>query len=287
MGSLASRKSKNQVGGPPDAQTPSTRRRSKAMQLSANVVLPIAIAIATAVAGVNHGSAKVYWYIGVVLGLFINGLISYAKDRAATAVRNAAIRTETDLATGLNDTGRPLVVALANVTACESPEDARREVAVLIDRAVSLAQTVLASSSDSHTRAAYYCIEGNCLERKLWHGWTGSTAPRMEFVNGRSDHDDEVIRFAHGENALLVEDLENYPPPRFIDNKGRVYKSFVSVPVRAGSKTYGLLTADSDRAYALTGIDRGLMILIAGVLGAGVAHVEAVTSKTQHPISGA
>lgn len=286
MSSLATRKSRRQAIGLPASQASSTRRRSRTIQFGANVVLPVVIATATAIAGVNHGSAKVYWYLGAILGLSINGVISYTKDRAASAVRDAAIRTETDLATGLNDTGRPLVVALANVTACESPEDARREVAVLIDRAVSLAQTALGSTSDSGTRAAYYCIEGNRLERKLWHGWTGSTAPRMEFVNGRSDHDDEVIRFAHGENALLVQDLENHPPPRFVDNKGRVYKSFVSVPVRAGSKTYGLLTADSDRAYALTGIDQGFMILIAGVLAAGVAHVEAVTGKTQNQSSG-
>lgn len=255
------------------------RRLAAASRLTSIIVIPVIIAVTTAIAGVNHGPVKVYWYLGTFVGLLINGLIAYNKDRTAIAIRNAAIRSETDLATALNDTGKPLVVALGNVTATERPEDAKRELAVLIDRAVSLAQTVLARTSYSQTRAAYYCIDGTSLDRRLWHGWTGSTAPRMTFMPGRSEHDDEVIKFAHGENALLIQDLEDHPPPHFIDNKGRCYKSFVSVPVRAGSTSYGLLTADSDRAYALTETDQGFLILIAGVLGAGVAHVEAVTAK--------
>jgi GAF domain-containing protein len=66
-----------------------------------------------------------------------------------------------------------------------------------------------------------------------------------------------------------------------MDFRGRSYKSFVSVPVRAGNKSFGLLTADADRAYALTEVERGFLILIAGALGAGMAHVEAVEAKEQ------
>ena len=270
MSALAGRQPKRK----PDRNWPSA-----ILQLAANVVLPIVIALTTAVGTVNHGAIAVYWYLGTVIGLFINGLISYSKDRTSNLARNTAIKSEIDLATALNDTGQPLVAALGNVTACENPDDAARELAVLIDRAVSLAQSVLASTSDSRTRAAFYSMEGDRLERKCCQRWTGSTAPRTEFVRGRNEHDNEVIRFTHGENALLVQNLEEHPPPHFIDCKGRVYKSFVSVPVRAGKKSYGLLTADSDRAYALTENHEGFLILIAGVLGAGVAHVETVTAK--------
>jgi hypothetical protein len=258
---------------------PDKNWRTAALQVATNVVLPIAIAVTTAIGVANHGVIAVYWYLGAFVALFINGLISYNRDRTSSAIRNAAVRSETDLATALNNTGQPLIAALGNVTACEAPEDADRAVAVLIDRAVSLAQSVLATTSDSQTRAAFYSIEGDRLERKKWYGWTGSTAPRTDFTRGRSEHDNEVVRFVHGENALLVDNLEERPPPHFSDCRGRVYKSFVSVPVRAGTKSYGLLTADSDRAYALTGNHRGFLMLIAGVLGAGVAHVEAVTAK--------
>ncbi len=232
-----------------------------------------------AIAAVNHGPIRVYWSLGSFVALFLNGLISYNKDRTGAAIRDAVIRIRTDLATALNDTGQPLVVALGNVTATDSIVDAQRELAVLIDKSVSLAQTELARSSSSKTRAAFYCIEGDHLVRKTYRGWSGANAPRREFIQGRSEHDNEVIRFVHGENALLVEDLENFPPPHFEDFRGRSYKSFVSIPVRAGSKCFGLLTADSDRAYALTVVERGFLILIAGALGAGVAHVEAIEAK--------
>lgn len=257
--------------------------RTTVSRIATNVLLPIVVTTTAAVGADNRGAVAVYWYLGTVVGLFINGLISYNKDRTATAARNSAIRSETDLATALNNTGQPLVAALGRVTACRRLEDANAAAGVLIDRAVSLAESVLATMFNSLTRAAYYSIEGergDRLERKLWHGWTGSTAPRTSFELGRSEHDNEVVKFAHGENALLVDDLEERPPPHFVDPKGRVYKSFLSVPVRAGDKSYGLLTADSDRAYALTGNHRGFLILIAGVLGAGVAHVEAVAIKS-------
>lgn len=270
MSALAGRQPRSK----PDRSWPSA-----ISQLATNVLLPIIVAVTTAVGVISHGVVAVYWYLGTVLALFVNGWISYSKDRTSNADHNAAIKSEINLATALNNTGQPLVAALGTVTACESPDDANREVAVLIDRAVSLAQSVLSTTSDSQTRAAFYCIEGDRLERKLWRGWTGSTAPRTEFMSGRTEHDNEVVRFAHGENALLIENLEERPPPHFIDFRGRVYKSFVSVPVRAGNKSYGLLTADSDRAYSLTGNHRGFLILIAGILGAGVAHVEAITAK--------
>jgi GAF domain-containing protein len=248
-------------------------------RIATTALLPLITAIATAIAAVNHGPVRVYWSLGAFVAIAMNGLISYNKDRIVTTIRDVAVQLRTDLATALNDTGQPLVAALGNVTSAASLAESKSALAVLIDRAVSLAQTEIARSSSSRTRAAFYCIEGERLERRVYHSWTGSDAPRREFVRGRSEHDDEVMRFAHGENALLVKDLENHPPPHFADFKGRSYKSFVSVPVRAGSKSFGLLTADADRPEALSEIERGFLILIAGALGAGMAHVDALEAK--------
>jgi hypothetical protein len=252
--------------------------RLRASGVTRNIILPLIIVLTTAIAAVNHGPVRVYWSLGTFVAIFLTGLVNYNRDRVATTAREEAIRSKTDLATVLNDAGQPLVVALGSVTATRSVEDARREVAVLVDRAVSLAQTALGRSSSSRTRATFYRIEGNRLVRKSYHGWTGCEAPRRDFVGGRSDHENEAIRIARGENALLVKDLPNHPPPHFADATGRPYQSFVSVPVRAGNISLGLLTADADRAYALTEIEEGFMILIAGALGAGVAHVEAIES---------
>jgi GAF domain-containing protein len=168
---------------------------------------------------------------------------------------------------------------LGNVTASSTPESAKAALEVLIERTVSLAQTAIAGQSTCKKRATFYLFDGDRLVRRSQAAWTGAKASRQEWVLGRSPHDDEVVRFARGEDAALIVDLENDPPPHFVDNKGRAYKTFVSVPVRAGDTSFGLLTADADRAYALTDVDRGFLILIAGVLGAGVAHVEAVERR--------
>jgi putative methionine-R-sulfoxide reductase with GAF domain len=252
-------------------------------RLASNVILPIVVTITAAIGTINHGVAAVYWYIGTVVGLLINGLIGYNKDHSSSSGRQAAIKSAAELATERNNMWRPVVAALGNVTYAAIPEEARRELWALIDRTVGLVQTELASSSKSQTRAAFYSIEQDKLVRKIWHGWNGCRAPRTEFVQGRTVHDDEVIKCANSEDAQFVDDLEHNPPAHFIDFKGRSYKSFISVPVRAGDRSYGLLTADSDRAYALTGNDRGFLILIAGALGAGLAHVAAVSGDENRP----
>ena len=249
------------------------------VQFASNIVLPLSVAICSAIAAVEHSYARVYWSIGSIFSLFLIGLIGYSKDRAATAITNEYLRSKSNVATALNDAGKSLVVAVGDVTSANSFAGASTNLKVLTDRAVSLAQSELARSSKSRTRAALYCFEGDHLKRNSYHGWNGASAPRTEFIPGRSDHDDEVLRFARGENALLVDDLVNAPPPHFSDNKGRSYKSLASVPVRAGDKSFGFLTADSDTAHALTGVELGHLVLIAGVLAAGMAHVETLKSK--------
>jgi hypothetical protein len=42
------------------------------------------------------------------------------------------------------------------------------------------------------------------------------------------------------------------------------------------------LTADSDQPYALTEIERGFLIVIAGALAAGMAHVDTLESKAHN-----
>jgi putative methionine-R-sulfoxide reductase with GAF domain len=74
----------------------------------------------------------------------------------------------------------------------------------------------------------------------------------------------------------FIRNLKKEQVPHCQDPDKRSYESFISLPVRAGDKSFGLLTADSDTAYTLTNADRGFLILVAGILAAGLAHVEAI-----------
>jgi hypothetical protein len=265
----------------PFAQQTGWQRVKTGIRYTTLVILPVIVVVATAIAEANQGPVRVYWSLGTVAAVIASSILAVNKEQTAVAARAEAIRARIELATALNTAGQPLVVALGNVTTTETLQEAQAAVAVLLDRAVSIAQSEAGRMSPCRTRAAFYSFEGENLVRKNYSGYSGANAPRREFRVGRSEHDDEVIRFAHGENALLVRDLEKDPPPHFLDNLGRSYKCFTSVPVRAGNKSFGLLTADADVTGALTDVDKGYLILIAGTLGAGLAHLEAIAGKSQ------
>jgi transcriptional regulator with GAF, ATPase, and Fis domain len=67
-----------------------------------------------------------------------------------------------------------------------------------------------------------------------------------------------------------VDDLYYHAPPHFNDTKGRPFRSFISVPVRTGETSFGMLSLDSDLAGTCTEVDTVHMILLAMVLGAGL-----------------
>jgi transcriptional regulator with GAF, ATPase, and Fis domain len=217
---------------------------------------------------------RVYWTLGALTATLGTAIFNGFKERQATVSVTAAAGARSQLAIALTKAGEPLLVALSNVTSAKTPQDKRAKLDVLIHLAVDLAQEACGRDATVRgtTRSAYYALVEDRLERQCVAGRQGNTTPRKTFQAGHSAHDDEIIRLARSEDVLVVEDLENYPPPRFADNKGRSYKSFISVPVRAGDESYGLLTVDSDQAHSLTEVDRGYMILLAAVVAAGLAH---------------
>jgi GAF domain-containing protein len=212
-------------------------------------------------------------------------MITVLKERNETAAREEAIRARIDLGTALITAGQPLVAALGDVASTDTPEDARAKVMVLLHSAVSLARSETGRWQHCRMRAAFYRFDGDDrLVREVYRGYAASHAPRQDFLQGRSAHDTDVIQVARGENARLVPDLENHPPDNFIDYRDRCYKSFVSVPVRAGNKSFGLLTADADRPFALTALDEGYLILIAGAMGSGLAHLAAIEANSTNSL---
>jgi hypothetical protein len=249
------------------------------------VLLPIASAIATAIAAVNHGPVRVYWVMGAVAAIGVSSTLSVIKERRTkSAYRNSEV-TKSELATKLADIGYPLLTALGDVTCATKLDEAVAAINVLVDRSVSLTQTQLGQQSGiiCHIRATYYEFNDakNQLKRNKCHVWAGAKLPRMEFTQGKNDHDDDVIRLATREDYRFIRNLDSEALPGTTDSGSRSYKALISVPVRVGKNSYGLLTADSDVAYSLTTADRGFLILVAGTLAAGLAHMEAVKSTAK------
>jgi GAF domain-containing protein len=239
------------------------------------VVLPAGTLAATAAASVNQGLAKFYWYLLAGSTVIIAGLVNLIKDRRTRTIRNEAIRAKTALGMTFSGVGQPLIAALGSATAASKVEDVRAAVKVLLNRTVAVAQAECGRQTDldCRTRAVFYRFVGPNLELAYCEGRHGDT-PRESFLLNGSPHEQEAIRVARGQNAVVVNDLENSPPPHFTDSKGRSYKAFIAVPVRAGGQSFGLFIADSDKAFSFSDVDKGYLVVLAGILAAGLAHLE-------------
>ncbi len=238
------------------------------------VFLPILTLVATAIASANHGWTRVYWYSIAGAAILAAGVLNVFKQRQADRFRSEAVSAKAALSITLADSGQPLISQLGTVTSSFNLDEIRSAVDTLMNRTVALARSLSGRNPAvaCATRAVFYELQDRRLVRRSFEGRAGE-APRPDFLTGRSDHDNEVVRLAQGEKVLVVDDLAGQPPPHFIDPVGRTYKSFIAVPVRAGRRSFGLLIADSDKPRSLGGEDKGFLILLAGILAAGLAHL--------------
>lgn len=240
------------------------------------VLLPIVTLVATAIASVNQGWSRAYWYSIAGAAILAAGVLNIFKQRQADRFRSEAVSAKAALSITLADSGQPLISQLGTVTSSFNLEEIRSAVDTLTARTVALARSLSGRNSPvaCATRAVFYELQDKRLVRRNHEGRAGE-APRQDFQAGRSEHDDEVLRLAQGEKVLVVDDLAGQPPPHFIDAAGRTYRSFIAVPVRAGRRSFGLLIADSDKPRSLGSEDKGFLILLAGILAAGLAHLHA------------
>jgi transcriptional regulator with GAF, ATPase, and Fis domain len=238
------------------------RWQHPALHYAPPIAFPITVAVASAAAGGTHGTARVLWTLTAIAGTAGTAVVAVRKERQAAAA-------EANITTRLNEAGAPLLEALGTLTSARTDEARAAALDVLIHRAVDIAHQQCGRRSKR--RAVLYTLNGDRLDRRAYAG-RQSNAPRRLFHRPATAHDAEAIRLAHSEEVLIVNDLHTDPPPHFVDAKGRSYRSFIAVPIRAADAPYGLLTLDADRPDALTTADKGHLILIAGVLAAGFAH---------------
>ncbi|RKR88434.1 GAF domain-containing protein [Micromonospora pisi] len=249
------------------------------------VFFPASAVVSTFLASLNHGPIRVYWGLGAIAATTGTAIFGVFKERQASAAGDAAARARAQLASGLNRAGAPLLNALGKVTTAKTEQELRAAVDVLTTRVVDIGHSQCGRHNQprANLRCVYYTYNHDRLERVVYVGRQTNTAPRRHFTNGASAHDNEAIRLTLSEDVLVVDDLHQTPPPHFNDAKGRSYRSFIAVPVRAGETSYGLLTLDSDLPHSLTDVDKGHMVLLAAVLAAGLAHQETAGAVTNIP----
>jgi hypothetical protein len=256
--------------------SPSGRRRWKRIRRIVNyvflVALPVSVTASSGFAAVGKGTLKVALILlAIFFTLLAASLSVYKEIQSGRANKSAII-----VATAVNESGQPLITLLGRVSAAKTGNERRSAINTLIEKTVGIAR-----SSCGHfgfkrcsTRGVFYqLVSDTRLERHSYEGRQGVRLPRQSFEEGRNDNDRRVLEITRGENSLLVRDVDTAPPEYFSDYRGRPYKSFLMVPVRAGGRSYGFLSVDSDQPYSLTEVDVGYVRLMAGALGAAIAQL--------------
>jgi putative methionine-R-sulfoxide reductase with GAF domain len=229
------------------------------------VLLPVVTVITTAVAAVNSGHIRVYWSLGAVAATLGNGAWNMMKERNARAIEVQAVVAKSNLAMALFDGGQPLLVALTRVASADDVDTQKTALSVLTNRIVDLASSELGlqRKPPCKMRATFYRLRDDKLIREEWQAAGGRPAAPRELT------DADVIELArNGENAILVDDVSK--PNSSSTIRFNDCASYIVVPVRSESTAHGLLFADADCPHRLTDIDKGLLILMAGMLAVGL-----------------
>lgn len=241
------------------------------MQFGVPVALPIMITVSSAFAGATVAPVKVYWWLGAIACTASMALLNTLKEVRSrkASLEGKAAREKVRMT--LAEASQPLVSALAQVSVAVDAESKRRALDTLVNRAVATARAQCGMGRKETYRSVFYRLSEDRLERQAFEGREDDPLPRLVFRMEDGDYARYVIKLAQGEESLWVEDL--HEAPDFIDAKKRNFRSLISVPVNANGRRFGLLGIDSPEPGTLRNVDTRFMILIAGVLAAGLAQL--------------
>lgn len=237
------------------------------------ILLPPTGAALTGFAAVKTGPTRTLFVIGLIFTALLLAFLQVYGEVQKWAATKSAVQAKVALARALNQAGRPLVNLLGRVA--EADEGAERMAAVnsLITRTVGMAHSQCGKLSGvkAEIRCVFYqFVSPDHLKRVYEEGRQGRAA-RLEFIKTNSDTDRWVVEFAHGEDCLLFPDVDESLSNKFAGDTDREYKCLLMVPVRTNVRSYGFLSVDADKPYALTHDDAGYVILMAGVLASAIA----------------
>lgn len=261
-----------------------TRRlfRSRSLAVTAaSLLMALTLPLLTIASGLLAVRAQEeyqpYLTVLLVLMAFTMSLFNTYRARRTAASDIALVTIRSALVTALatEDRASPVVRAARRAAPPGRSDPGAED--DLIDGILDMVNSVCGRSGGaaSGLRSTFYRLEdGTTLRLAQWKGRVGKVSPRQDFVASRDPHDHGAVKIAKGTTALLVRDLDSAPPEYFADYQGREYRSLITVPVRGGGKSYGILTVDSDQPNAVTDIDVGYMLLLSAKLAGGISQIK-------------
>lgn len=239
--------------------------------------LTIALGVATLLVGLTDRG----WAVAARIAVF-----ACAVGVAATAFAKARIdqRLRADLETEAKSLSSELVAErrrnltsvngalLQSVLLVQSlAAMSQNERAHAVDRTrAEIVQTALDLVRCNGPRACYFSVQ-DALPRRmtpLIHRSRDRTdEPTSVFIEGNGV-DQGVWKLVDEAGSLFVEDTSSTAPQDYARRDSRIYKTFISVGVRAGGVSFGMLTINALEPGDLDHLDEATMRVLARLLGA-------------------
>lgn len=236
------------------------------------VLTGAAAAALLASSGSTHGWAKAAMVTGGVVATLLTGLVTLVERRSlardARAVAKLAEEAEAQLRLAFGDSLLPLVHALGGMHRTQAGE-AKERLRGVAEAALLQASTQLIKGD--RVRACYFKLRDAdaAQPRRLVPGlWSGrAPSPRHVFTEGSLDGDAVLAMLDH-QQRRFHRDVHTDPPPGW-EGTTSGYRTFVSVPVVAGERCYGMFTVDTLQPGDLDDEEEvGLIDLLADLLAA-------------------
>lgn len=243
-------------------------------RIAANVGVPIAFGVL----GSGLFEANTIWpagvwvlYIGGTIGLLTLGAIQWVRayrDAVAIATTDSEIN---DLRIAVKESIAPIAILLSEMP--NLTEGAKRKhVQRVADKATSVTAHLLLLHIPQ-VRANVFVLNqaGTALQ---FESTGGAGDPPGSFELGQPDGDVALAWVKAAGEPLVVADVSKNQTPGSETRPGsRRYQSFVSVVIRSGPYSYGMVTIDSPKADAFTvgSVEVEIAKVIAELLAVGYA----------------
>jgi transcriptional regulator with GAF, ATPase, and Fis domain len=239
------------------------------------VVSLAAVAFAT-LSGMEAGAASVdrpWWTLGAVLAsVTAAGLPAYEqirRERLRSQAEQAAVEAAVAMRVTMNDALDPIVRQLGRVASATS----RQERQVLQEAAIPM---VLDSAAhlvgSSRARACLFRFAAGTPRALVPDQYAGrADEPLPAFAEG-TEQGDQVFAMLRHNGHLWCPDLDADPPPGWPATGQHGYKSFIAVPIAAGSTGFGMLMVDSLARDGVSEAEVPLVRLFAGLMADALAQ---------------
>jgi hypothetical protein len=226
-------------------------------------------ALAGILAGTSQGTARAWWIAVNLISVAAAVIVQAIEQRRRERERQAAEIVAVDMRVAMNDALDPIVRQLGKIAVAGS----RRERDELREQTIPM---VLYSASlligPDRVRACWFRLDQRrprTLRPELSEGRADVT--RTTFIEG-TPVGDSVFELLTNNVHRFCEDVSVSPPPGWDAAHPHEYRTFLSVPVIAGSTAFGLLSVDSLLPGDLTEGDVPLLRLLAGLLADALAY---------------